>query len=67
MADLRNDVYRHLAGLHIGFFETAKPTGPVSTKTHQKTWTTWTTDPLTITGVVNDKLVTPKPTAAYHS
>jgi len=39
-----------------GTFETARPTGPVSAKTHQKMWTTWTTDPLIITGVVNNKL-----------
>ena len=39
-----------------GTFVKARPTGPVSQKTHQKTWVTWTTDPLTITGVVNDKL-----------
>ena len=35
-----------------GAFVKAKPTGPV-TPGH-KAWTTWTTDPLTITGVVND-------------
>lgn len=49
-----------------GTFVSADPTGPISSKTHQKTFSTWTTSPLTITGVVNDKLVTPKPTAAYR-
>jgi hypothetical protein len=39
-----------------GTFVKANPTGPVSAKTHQKTWTTWTTDTLIITGVVNNKL-----------
>ena len=33
-----------------------KPTGPVSNTTQQKTWSTWTTDPRTISGVVNDAL-----------
>ena len=34
-----------------GAFVTARATGPVG-----KVWTRWTTDPLTITGVVNDAL-----------
>ena len=39
-----------------GAFVKGRPTGPVSSTTQQKTWTTWTTDPLTISGVVNDAL-----------
>src|SRR6266545_1057621 len=39
-----------------GTFETATPTGPVSPKTNQKTWSTWTTNPRTIVGVLNDLL-----------
>ncbi len=39
-----------------GTFVKATPTGPVSTETQQKTWSTWTTGPRTITGVVNDAL-----------
>jgi len=37
-----------------GAFVKGRPTGPVSNTTQQKTWTTWSTDALTITGVVND-------------
>src|SRR5262245_35035191 len=39
-----------------GSFVKANPTGPVSSATHQKTWTTWTTDERDIVGVVNNKL-----------
>src|SRR5262245_36204290 len=39
-----------------GAFVKGRPTGPVSNTTQQRAWTTWTTDPLTITGVVNDAL-----------
>jgi hypothetical protein len=37
-----------------GVFQTAKPTGPVIAG--RNTWTAWITDPLPISGVVNDKL-----------
>jgi hypothetical protein len=37
-----------------GAFVKGQPTGPVISG--QKTWSTWATDPLTITGVVNDAL-----------
>jgi hypothetical protein len=36
-----------------GVFQTSRPIGPVSKKTNQNTWSTSTTDPLTIIGVVN--------------
>jgi hypothetical protein len=39
-----------------GTFVKAMPTGPVSPTTNQKMFTTWTTGPRTITGVVNDVL-----------
>src|SRR5262245_32121555 len=39
-----------------GTFVSAAPTGPISSKTHKKTFSTWTTGPRAITGVVNDQL-----------
>ena len=38
-------------------FVGANPTGPVSPVTNERMFTTWTTDPLPITGVVNDILL----------